>query len=298
MNLMKKITFLVISVLLLVSCSNKVKIDVVDSLIDFRISELKGTQVQITFSPQNDMCRYLFGVLSVEEFDRQRESIGEQGIMEDYLLQIENEYEAVCDAYRELGASYIADFEDMAVYFGETTMYFIGLQPSTEYYVLAFCVDPFKREPCGLLHRQLFTTTELLPSMSDMMMTFLVQDNGERLYFYTKPTTPDGKISREPYLVDIVPDAVLYGKPYSGDIVKYAYDWYAEKSKDIELLRYYMHSDISREEAYIVDRSEEDAGYTIFGAPYNLNNISSLFCYHFTFRKGMYSGTYKNDQAK
>lgn len=295
-NLMKKIILVVSAALALVSCSHKPDVDVVDSLVDFNFSEIKGTQVRITFTPQNDRCRYLFHVMPVQEFDKLRESKGEQEMMVQFLADISKKYDDMCAFYRELGASYIAGFEDMAVYFGETTMYFIGLQPSTDYYALAFCVDPFKREPCGLLHRQLFRTTEISPELSDMRMTYLIQDNGEQLYFYVKPTDPEERICRDPYLVDVVPDAILYAEPYNGNLEKYAYDWYMERADDVELLRLYMHSDIVREEAYVVDRDKEGEGYTIFGAPYNINNISTLFSLHFVYKKGMYTEKYRNDQ--
>lgn len=294
---MKKMVLALIAVMLLASCSYKPEVDVVDSAIDFNISEIKGTQALITFTPRNDRCRYLFDVVSVEEFDRLRNLLGEQGFMEKFLADISDSYDTMCGVYRKFGASYLAGFVDMAVYFGETSYFFIGLEPTTDYYVFAFCIDPFKREPCGQLQRQLFRTTEISPEPSDMRLTYLVQDDGEHLYFYIKPTDGEDRICREPYLVDVVPDEILYAEPYNGNLEKYAYDWYMERSDDIEFLSPYLHLDIAREEAYVVDRDREGEGYTIFGAPYNINNISTLFSLHFTYKKRMYTQKYRNDQT-
>ena len=85
---MKKIILVVSAALALVSCSHKPDVDVVDSLVDFNFSEIKGTQVRITFTPQNDRCRYLFHVMPVQEFDKLRESKGEQEMMVQFLADI------------------------------------------------------------------------------------------------------------------------------------------------------------------------------------------------------------------
>lgn len=294
---MKKLSVLLLSALMTVACSHKPEISVADSPIDFTLSELKGTQVLITFSPQDDKCRYMFDVISVEEYNSFCEKHSEREIMEHILGTLSGQYDDRCDMYREMGASYVAGFEDMAVYFGDATYFFIGLQPSTDYYVLAFCVDPFSRKPCGRLYRRLFTTTEISAEPSDMRLTFLVQDDGTRLYYYSKPTTPDARICRDPYLVDIVPDRILYAEPYNGDVEKYAYEWYMKMSEDPEVLRLFLHSDISREEVILVDGVVEGEGYTILGAPYNINNISALYSLHFIYRKGMYTEEYRNDQT-
>lgn len=290
--MMKRIFCIIATLYALCSCSSKPMVMGVDTTLDFEISNLQGTQLRVTATPQFDMCWFLFDILSVDEFQKRVAGTTEEAFMQSALDNLGKQYEDIAGAYRENGAAYVAAFDDMMLYFGKSSVYYTGLTPETDYYVLGFCVDPMKRKPSGPLQKMKFTTTAISPEPSNMVLDFMVQDGEKCLYYYTKPTL-DGKLCRDPYLVDLVPQEVIDEKA-GGDIVKYAAIWYAEKLADGTVSQY-IRTDISRNEDYTFGPQDEGKKFVVFGAPYNINNRDKIFSKSFKYYKGITMRNYSRD---
>ena len=292
-----KIIAALVASLCVLSCSYKPEVKGVDTSFEISVSELKGTQLRVSVVPSNDICWYYFDVVSLSDYEEYlRESGNDQKLMQSVIDSAYTLYKDLVEVYRDyLGAKYVGDFDDIALYFGTNSLYFTGLTPETDYYVICFSIDPVNRKPVGPLNKYRFRTTAISPELSKMSLDFLLQDGSECLYYYTKPTI-DGAICREPYLVDIVSDEELKEYEGKGGLVAYARDWYYDKLEK-GLIDYYLRNDISRNEYYDIDRMAENKGYTVFGAPYNIRNLEegTLFSLHFVYKPGMTTKKYAHD---
>ena len=289
---MKRILCIIAALYALCSCSSKPLVIGVDTTLTFEISDLKGTQLRVTATPEFDMCWFLFDILPVEEFQKKISGATEEAFMQSALDNLGKQYDNISGAYREGGAAYVAGFDDMMLYFGKSSVYYTGLTPETDYYVLGFCVDPMSRKPSGPLQKMKFRTTAISPEPSNMVLDFMVQDGERCLYYYTKPTL-DGKLCRDPYLVDFVPQEVIDERA-GGDMLKYAAIWYAEKLADGTVSQY-LKTDISRNEVYVLGPHDEGKRFVVFGAPYNINNKDKIFTRSFIYYKGISMRNYAHD---
>lgn len=292
MRTFKYILLSVAALFFLLSCSSKPVSKGLDTDFHVLFTDIAATQATIEVTPSDDRGWYATDIIKATDADSIINFIGEQDYMQLVLDSLSLNYDVTSLMYRRMGASYVASFNDMVLQYGSFTRHYIELTPETGYYVMLFNVNPETRRPLGRLQRFMFTTTPVSEEPSLTVLEFLIKDGKEFLYYYTKPTL-DGRITKEPYLVDIVSDEDL--ALFDGDLYKYAEYWYLDKVST-NTLSYYIRYDISRNEAYIVDRAKEGAGYTIFAAPYNSSNNTSLFSYHFTYKKGMITEKYTNDQ--
>lgn len=279
------------------SCSYKPDIKGIDTTFDITISDLKGTQTRVTVVPGDDMSVYYFDVASSSDFEGYIRKYGDESkVMQAIVDSAYSIYQKYVKIYKEMGASYIGDFDDIALYGGTNSRYFTGLTQETDYCAYSFSIDPKSLKPAGPLYKKTFRTTDISPEPSNMALDYLLQDGGEYLYYYTKPTL-DGRICLEPYLVDVVSDEELAEYKDKGGLSAYAVDWYMKKLEQ-GLIEYYLRSDISRNECYIIDRdSKTPKGYTVFGAPYNINNLKlkTIYSLHFVYKKGMVTEKYAHD---
>ena len=98
----------------------------------------------------------------------------------------------------------IAPFASHCLQYGSVTHFFTNLQPSTDYWVFAFVVNPETLKPVGKLFLETVKTTD--ESVMDVHFDYRVRG----LWDYIYPLNPDGKInSRFPYLASTVDSAEL-----------------------------------------------------------------------------------------
>lgn len=288
-DMRNRIFVLLLALIAAVSCSYKTELTGKDVEIRFELDGLKGTQVKVTAIPAKDNCVYVFDVAAASALDSALAVNSEYEVMQNSLKELYKEYELFKKIFKEEGAAYMAEFEDFALYQGKVSKYQTGLTPETDYYVVGYCVNPFDRTPAGSLYKMKFKTTAISPEPSRLVLDYMVRDGKDCLYYYTKPTL-DGEIDKEQYLVDIVSDTEL--SLFDNDVNAYARYMYG-KIVEYGLIDLYLRSDISRNEIYDLVENE---GYTIFGAPFNINNMNSIYKFHFIYKKGISTDTYTHDK--
>jgi len=288
----KRPVIFLLALLCAVSCQYKAEIHYNDTQLNFRLDSLKATQAYLSILPDDDMVYYTVNIISVDSLNKLMALGGEALVFEKHMSYLDAYYKDVKEYFS--GAAYQASFDDVCLTKSQKMKFITGLEPESDYVVFGFCINPDNRQALGAMQVKAFTTPDFDGKPSRMEIKFMIQDTDECFYWYTKPTV-DGKVTKDPYVADIVADEVLYADPYYGDISTYALVRYAYL-KNKGLLDYYVHSDISRIAAEDVKSGDEGKGYTLLAVPYNLLNLSNVYHLHFTYTPGIKTGSYSRDE--
>lgn len=161
---MKKIHFVLILMLplLLGACSMKVD----NSTLDMTISRVRSGQAGIEIFPISNDFYYTYGVVKVEEYNSYRND--RKFIEADY-----EENERVCGVLNALFEEYgypTKSIEELLYFNGAIDEVLTNLEPNTDYYAYAYCLNS-RKKPIHTLIKQPFTT----PSKPHSDITFDVE---------------------------------------------------------------------------------------------------------------------------
>ena len=148
---MKKIHFLLILMLPLLMGACSMKVD--NSTLDMSITRIRSGQAGIEIFPQSNDFYYTYGAVKVEEYNSYRNE--RKFIEADY-----EENERVCKVLNELFAEYgypTKSIEELLYYNGAIDAVLSNLEPSTDYYAFAYCLNE-RKKPIHTLILQPFTT--------------------------------------------------------------------------------------------------------------------------------------------
>lgn len=281
-----------------VSCSFEPPTIPHSTRIDIKVdpNSVKGTQAYLTFTPEDDRVYYTYDIISFAEYD---EGIREFGSEEAKVnAALKEMYESYANDWREYyrDQAYIASFKNSKLNYGAATHLAVNLTPETDYYAIAFCVDCINDSTFrlnGEMCKEKFRTTDVQYELSMMQLEYMIRDFDGEMYCYTKPTYinfdihHDGKICRDPYIMDMVSEADL-NERYGGNIFEFAASYYITVSES-GYLSDFLKTDISRKK-YAMDTNDEGKYFYIVGAPFNIANLNLLYILKFQYRRNMNTG--------
>lgn len=151
----------------------------------------------------------------------------------------------------------------------------------------------FEHRLGGEMCKEKFRTTDVQYELSRMQLEYMIRDFDGKMYCYTKPTyinfdiQHDGKICRDPYIMDMVSEVDL-NEEYGGNIFEFAASYYITVSES-DYLSDFLKTDISRKE-YFMNTNDEGKYFYIVGAPFNIANLNLLYILKFQYRRNMNTG--------
>lgn len=289
---MKNINIILITLLAVMSgCSYKAQLSTEETNLNFTITENSGFLVSVAATPDDDRVYYLYSVYKASVLDSLVSLYNnETEAMQDVIDSTKTLYEEYKDYYtHSLKHSYMAEFEDLMLYYSKSELTFPNLIPETEYVAFGFCVDPISLKPIGRLQKLYFETTAIPEDAREMTFEFMLQDTKDHFYYYIKPTY-EGLVCNDLYYADIVSDRDLK-ENYDNDLGTYINSMF-ELFNDIDMLDLLLSQDITRREDVMIKydylEEGEGLGYTVFAVPYNPKYKSEVYCYHFHYKPGMF----------
>lgn len=278
-----------------VSCSYESPEITQSTRIDIKIepNSIKGTQAFMSITPEDDRVYYMATVISLDEYNEGIRTFGsEEAVVNAALKEM---YDIYARDWREYYGdhAYIASFKNSQLIYGAITHLAVNLTPETDYYAIAYCIDCVNDSTFrvnGEIFKEKFRTTEVQYTMSKMQLEYMLRDYDGRMYCYTKPTyidydiQHDGKICREPYIMDIISESDLKEK-FDGNLFKFAYSYYKNISESGHLSDF-LKTDISRNE-YNFSNDDEGKSFYIVGAPFNITYLNMLYISKFQYKRNM-----------
>lgn len=163
--------------LLASSCDTRAAYDTESVTIDIHIKQLNSGYCEVEFKPSSSAWYYV-AMMPIDYY------INPQDNPKEFMAL------ALDDAYIQYivwrhnrflkSTPYVADFASHSLQFRETDYYFHYLQPDTDYWLIAFVVDPKSNEPRG----ELFCQTVHTQAQSDLDVTFQYKVSGNWDYGY------------------------------------------------------------------------------------------------------------------
>lgn len=278
-----------------VSCSYEPPMIKHPTRIEIKIdpNSIKGTQAFITVRPEDDRVYYMTTVISLAEYDEGIRNFGSEEAKVN--AAIKEMYDSYASYWSEHFGdhAYISSFKNSQLIYGAMTHLAVNLTPETDYYAIAYCIDCVNDSTfrmSGELFKEKFRTTEVQYVMSKMQLEYMLRDYDGRMYCYTKPTyfdfdiQHDGKICREPYIMDIISESDLNDN-YDGNLFKFAYSYY-QNILESGYLSYFLETDISRNE-YNFSNDDEGKYFYVVGAPFNITYLNLLYILKFQYKRNM-----------
>lgn len=294
-TIIKRLLLLFAVFAIAVSCSYESPTITHSTRIEIKIdpNSIKGTQAYITITPEDDRVYYTYDVISFDEYDEGIRNYGSEEAKINAALK--EMYDNYASDWREYygDQAYIASFRNSQLNYGATNHLAVNLAPETDYYALAFCIKCINDSTFrvnGEIFKEKFRTTEVQYTMSKMRLEYMLRDYDGRMYCYTKPTyidfdiLHDGKICREPYIMDIISESDLKEK-FDGNLFKFAYSYYKNISESGHLSDF-LKTDISRNE-YNFSNDDEGKSFYIVGAPFNITYLNMLYISKFQYKRNM-----------
>lgn len=169
--------------------------------LKLEIASLTQTKVEVNVTPSYDEGYYYCGYADKATADAKSDA--------QYIEDVVNQLTEKIKEYEAKGRT--VTYGDLVKFKGKKTLNASGLQPNTEYVMLAFGIDGTYGKPSPVLTRLPFTTKAVVPS--DMKITFsydsttteTLQDGKEHnlIFFSITPTKNDpyvwGGLSKEVY---------------------------------------------------------------------------------------------------
>lgn len=178
--------------IVLFSCNPEANWVTEDVDINMNIQTVSAAFVQCSFSTTKD-AYYLVAI------EPAREDIDPMSVQKQFMTlaldSANTEYILWRNSLLKEGEFNIAPFASHALQYGETTRFFTGLWPDTDYWVYAFVVNPSTMQPAGKLHLQtIHTAVE-----NNVNVRFDYRIKGDWDYIY--PIDSTGKIlTNFPYI--------------------------------------------------------------------------------------------------
>ena len=167
----------------LLSC----EMEVSDSTLDFTVSRVRSEQAWVEIFPQSNDFYYIYDAVPVAEYNQFR---NDRRFIEHHF----DEQKEICDALNDLLKEYgyaKVPIEQMLFYNGAADGVLPGLEPNTDYYAFAYCLNSRKR-PIHRLIKRPFTTLAKPHSditfdvrMRDNQTLLIVPSNGDTYFWET-----------------------------------------------------------------------------------------------------------------
>lgn len=287
---MKKILPFLFVAAMLCSCNYQSEIRNRDTTLDLQLLDLGGNYAYVQVAPANDYTLYCASVMEVDKYDRYMSLMSEEEFQKLVMDSISVHYYRWRTTWYGNTDKYVADIVEHEYAVSTGTRYFLHLEPQTDYYVYAFCVNSNLSGPLGPIQKKKFTTPQYTPVAKGVDFDFMIYDTEDIFYYYVRPSFK-GKVCFDVYFSTVMQDSIYLAEPYLGDIRAYLKDILVAAGPEVD---YFLSIDISRYET-ILDL-EEGKDYTIMCCPYlNLGN-SPITVRHFTYERGMKT-TYDHDEV-
>ena len=185
------------------------------------IKKVDPTTALIYSNPDDYRAYYIIDYMSVEEYDTL--GVSDQKMMEDYANRYYLDYQAWKKEQEKTGTPYIASFASMYLERGEVETYAVKLVEQTDYYCVAWCVNPETGKPIGDLQKVKFTTpavdrSSLSPVVIDLRISMGEIDGYNYCSVAYRPSE-NGKPTKSPYTADIHTEEWL-NENFDGDLVE------------------------------------------------------------------------------
>lgn len=137
-----------------------------------------ASYVLANFVTEGDVNYYYANVATKEEFNKatNHERFMQLCLDWEYVEYVNWRYDLLVD-----NAEYVTDFASHSLYYGSDSRYFRDLNPSTEYFLYAFCVNPETNQPIGPLYYVPFTTGDLKQSDITFQAMFKEREDGAHI---------------------------------------------------------------------------------------------------------------------
>lgn len=167
----------------LLSC----EMEVSDSTLDFTVSRIRSEQVWVEIYPQSNDFYYIYDAVPVAEYNQFR---NDRRFIEHHFEEQKEICETLNDLLKEYGYAEIP-IEQMLFYNGVADGVLPNLEPNTDYYAFAYCLNSHKR-PIRRLIKRPFTTPAKPHSditfdvrMRDNQTVLIVPSNGDTYFWET-----------------------------------------------------------------------------------------------------------------
>lgn len=177
------ILFLCALTLGLLSCEMAVN----DSTLDFTVSRVRSEQAWVEIFPKSNDFYYIYDAVPVEEYNTFR---NDRRFIEHHFDEQKEICKALNDLLKEYGYAKVP-IEQMMFYNGAADGVLHGLEPNTDYYAFAYCLNSHKR-PIHRLIKRPFTTPAKPRSditfdvrMRDCQTLLIVPSNGDTYFWET-----------------------------------------------------------------------------------------------------------------
>ena len=249
--------------------------------IEIFLNEVKGNFIFGTITPSNDYVKYFFSVAKAGELDAVLAAGMERDFQVSRINEARNEYNEWLKWWPGRTDEYVVSMSQHLLISSKTTQYVTDLEPNTDYYAYAFCVDQSTYEPIGHIQKVAFRTIDVLPSTNLINLDFMPIDNNGTFNYYVRPSYGN-KVCMDTYFSTLFKDSDYMAEPYGGDIRKYL-EWWQDYYKAV--LTAFVSYDISKYSTIL--ELEEGEDYTIVGTPYGNPAANKITVRHFTYHKGM-----------
>lgn len=268
------------------SCNTEAPTTTEPTRLTFTVSDVMGTQALVSVAPEDIRAYYYYDVVPAEQ-------ILNSGRHDDRIMllimdSVKRHYLDWRYNYLLEDETYIADFKSHCLHYGADWVYFVQLQPETDYLVIGFCVNPITEEPLGELQRYAFRTTAVDDSTVsktrfDFQVNMYENPTQEDVYSARISVRPslNGHPSLEPYIWSYVEDDYL-DEMYGGDIYQFVAEYVRVLTQYGDIYRV-LSSDIQSME---YDGFTPGKSYTLIAAAYRLTWPQALYTRRFTYEVG------------
>ena len=264
-NLSPKYCLFIATYLLLIiciSCDSEVPAHTEDVTITIDVKEVSAGYAQVRFSTDKEAF-YLISIQPV------RENINPQEKAKIFmLLSLDSAYvEYLYWRNQQLQQSvpFVADFASHSLQYGSIEHFFTLLEPSKDYWIYAFVVDPTTNKPAGKLFVETITTDSV--STRPIFFDYRVEGNWDYVY----PKDSLGEIqSKIPWVYEVVDSLTIRenGVQSPGEYFFNRFESIYKQEYDRILYGIYAHENISDEDT---STTKFEIGKTYYAAMASLD---------------------------
>lgn len=245
---MRKSGVILAAVLLLIAagCTTKSKYHLFGVKFDIDVNEVTRGYIHVNFRPST-VAHYVTGCMKVnDDYDPVEKSEQFMTLMVDSLYQ---DYLKWRYDYLKNQIDYIADFASHSLQYGDSEKYFQDLEPDTDYWVYAFVVDPYSKEPFD----DLWLLTVHTDSLAAYRAWFDTRFQGNYLYLYPREYEGGPILEDIPYTAAILDSLeVMYsytdpGEPFIDKLNAYS-DHVFEVAKKFDILETFSYTGVRQVE--------------------------------------------------
>ena len=165
------------------------------------------TQAIVEVKPTDYRCYYYFENRTAKEM----EGVDEQKFMKECVDSLYDKYQEWLKT--ETDNIYKADFGSHCLRYGNSTEYYIQLEPETDYEIVGFCVNADSHEAIGGLQRYKYRTQKIdteyvSPITIDFEVNMYLEDFEPKSLITIRPTD-NAKLCLDPYTFTWIPEPLL-----------------------------------------------------------------------------------------